>query len=383
MALGYEDVNDHEQLRHDPLLGSVLGKLHSGRKDCAALAGKSTLNRLERFEAEGSTRYHRIRPDTEAIESLFVDLFIQAHEQAPEEIVLDLDATDDPLHGNQEGKFFHGYYGGYCYLPLYIFCGRHLLAAKLRKADRDGADGALQEVQRIVAQIRQHWPQTRIVLRADSGFARDALMSWCEGHEVEYVFGLARNARLQRAVEAAQQRMREQFERTAVACREFVELPDWRTQNSWSTARRVVGKAERIEGKDNPRFIVTSLSESQWAGQALYEQFYCQRGEMENRIKECQLDLFADRTSTATMRSNQLRLWLSSFAYTLMESLRRLALQGTELANASAGTIRLKLLKIGAVVTLSVRRVKVALSSSYPYQEIFNAAYKALTPTST
>lgn len=382
MALGYEDLNDHEELRHDPLLGAVLGKLESGRKECAALAGKSTLNRLERFAASGSTRYHRIRPDSEAIEALFVDLFIEAHDEAPEEIVLDLDATDDPLHGSQEGRFFHGYYGGYCYLPLYIFCGRHLLAAKLRTADRDGAAGALEEVERIVSQIRQHWPETRIVLRADSGFARDALMAWCEDQGVEYVFGLARNERLQRAIGAAQQRMRAQFEQTGKACREFVDLEGWTTRKGWSAKRRVVGKAERIAGKDNPRFIVTSFGRNEWAARALYERLYCARGEMENRIKECQLDLFADRTSTATMRSNQLRLWLSSFAYTLMESLRRLALEGTELANATAGTIRLKLLKIGAVVTVSVRRVKVALSSACPYRDTFIAACKALGPTS-
>jgi len=382
MALGYEDVNDHEQLRHDPLLGSVLGKLESGRKPCAALAGKSTLNRLERCDRSGHSRYHRIRPDGQKVEALLVDLFIEAHKQPPEEIVLDLDATDDPLHGQQEGRFFHGYYGGYCYLPLYIFCGRHLLAARLRTADRDGAAGAKEEVQRIVGQIRQHWPRTRIVLRADSGFARDELMSWCEQHGVDYVFGLARNARLQRATGAAQQRMREQFEQTGQACREFVELEKWSTKKSWSAARRVVGKAERIEGKDNPRFVVTTLDQETWPARALYEDLYCARGEMENRIKECQLDLFADRTSTQTMRSNQLRLWLSSFAYTLMESLRRLALGSTELARATAGTIRLKLLKIGAVVTVSVRRVKVALSSAYPYQEMFQAAHRALTVTS-
>jgi len=382
MALGYEDVNDHEELRHDPLLGAVLGKLESGRRDCAALAGKSTLNRLERFAADGVTRYHRIRPDSEAIEALFVALFIEAHEQAPAEIVLDLDATDDPLHGQQEGRFFHGYYGGYCYLPLYIFCGRHLLAAKLRTANADGAAGATEEVERIVKRIRQDWPHTRIVLRADSGFARDALMHWCEGNGVDYVFGLARNARLQRAIGDAQQRMRDRFEATGQACREFVDLAGWTTRKGWSAARRVVGKAERIAGKDNPRFIVTTFDEDTWPAKALYEELYCARGEMENRIKECQLDLFADRTSTATMRSNQLRLWLSSFAYVLMESLRRLALRGTELVRATVGTIRLKLLKIGAVVTVSVRRVRVALASACPQQDTFITAWRALTPRS-
>lgn len=358
LALGYEDVNDHEQLRHDALLGAEVGKLESGRKDCAALAGKSTLNRLERSAAASANpRYHRIRPDNEAIESLFVEMFIESHEQVPEEILLDLDATDDPLHGSQEGRFFHGYYGGYCYLLLYIFCGRHLLVAKLRTADRDAAAGTLEEVQRLVGQIREGWPATRIVLRADSGFARDALMSWCEGNGVGYVFGLARNARLQRAIGAAQRRMGEQHEHTGRACREFVKLA-WTTKKSWSATRRVVGKAERIAGKDNPSFVVTTLSARQWPARALYEDLYCARGEMGNRIKECQLDLFADRTSTATMRSNQFRLWLSSFAYALMESMRRLTLVGTELEKATAGTIRLKLLKIGAVVTVSIRRVQ-------------------------
>lgn len=377
IALGYEDLNDHEQLRHDPLLGAVIGKLESGRSRCAALAGKSTLNRLERFEAEGVSRYHKIRPQNERMEQLLVELFLQAHAKAPAEIVLDLDATDDPLHGNQEGRFFHGYYDGYCYLPLYIFCGRHLLCAKLRPASRDAAAGAQEEVARIVEQIRAQWPEIRIVLRADSGFARDALMSWCEGNGVEYLFGLARNARLTRAIGASQQKAQVQQQETGKAARVFQEL-SYRTKKSWSTTRRVVAKAEQLEGKANPRFVVTSLTAQDWPAQTLYEDGYCARGEMENRIKECQLDLFADRTSTATFRSNQLRLWLSSFAYVLMESLRRLALQGTELAQATAGTIRLKLLKIGAVITLSVRRVKVAMSSAFPMQAVFRQAFDAL-----
>lgn len=379
MALGYEDLIDHEQLRHDPLIGAMLDRLQAGRKGCALLAGKSTLNRLELFDGDEGARYKQIRPKPECIESLFVDLFIQAHHQAPECITLDLDATDDPLHGQQEGRFFHGYYDSYCYLPLYIFCGRHLLAAKLRRANIDASAGAKDEVARIVAHVRRHWPKTRIVLRADSGFARDELMHWCETNGVDYVFGLARNERLQRAIGAAQQRVQQRQEQTGEACREFVEL-SWRTLKSWSATRRVVAKAEQLVGKANPRFIVSSLSSSAWPARALYEDLYCQRGEMENRIKECQLDLFADRTSTRLMHSNQLRLWLSSFAYTLLQALRRLALKGTDLAKASAGTIRLKLLKIGAVVTFSVRRIKVALASGCPQQDTFRIACHALQP---
>jgi hypothetical protein len=351
IALGYEDLNDHEQLRHDPLLGAVIGKLESSRARCAPLAGKSTLNRLERFEVQGGSRYHKIRPQAESIENLFVDLFLESYRTPPARIVLDLDATDDPLHGQQEGRFFHGYYDGYCYLPLYIFCGRHLLCAKLRPAHIDGAAGALEEVERITTSIRARWPQTQIVLRADSGFARDTLMAWCEAHGVDYLLGLARNARLTRAIGASMQQAREQHEQTGRSARVFQELT-YRTRRSWSATRRVVAKAEMLPGKTNPRFVVTSLSLKDIEARTLYEDLYCARGEMENRIKECQLDLFADRTSTATFRSNQLRLWLSSFAYVLVEALRRLALQGTDLAHATAGSIRLKLLKIGAVIKI-------------------------------
>lgn len=378
IALGYEDLNDHEQLRFDPLLGAVIGRLESGRKRCAALAGKSTLNRLERFEAEGISRYHKIRPQADRIESLLVDLFLEAYRQPPKQIVLDLDATDDPLHGQQEGRFFHGYYDGYCYLPLYVFCGRHLLCAKLRPANQDASAGALEEVQRIVGQIRARWPKTRIILRADSGFARDTLMTWCEAQKVDYVFGLARNARLQRAIGKLLRGAQVESEQAQAPIRYFQELT-WRTRKSWTCARRVVGKAEHLIGKANPRFVVTSLSAKDWPAQQLYEELYCARGEMENRIKECQLDLFADRTSTATFRGNQLRLWLASFAYVLVESLRRMALHGTDLAVATAGTIRLKLLKIGAVITVSVRRVKVALSSAFPHQREFVHAFHALS----
>ena len=377
MALGYEDLNDHDELRHDPVMGTLIGKLEARRKDCAPLAGKSTLNRLELHPLEGMSRYHKIRPDGVAIERLFVDLFLDAHRAAPTEIVLDLDATDDPLHGHQEGRFFHGYYDGYCYLPLYIFCGEHLLAAKLRRSNIDAAAGAREEVERIVTHIRTRWPAVRIILRADSGFAREELMSWCEQNAVDYVFGLARNSRLERAIGAELRAAAEESSQTQRPARRFKELV-YCTRKSWSRPRRVVGKAEQTGDKANPRFVVTSLSRSDLPARELYEELYCARGEMENRIKEAQLDLFADRLSTATFRANQLRLWLASAAYVLMHALRRVGLAGTALARACANTIRLRMLKIGAVVTVSVRRVKLAMSSACPHQGEFIAAFHAL-----
>lgn len=377
IALGYEDLNDHERLRHDPVFGALLGKLTAKRRDCAALAGKSTLNRLELHPLATASRYHKIQPDAAAIERLFVELFLDAHASAPEEIILDLDATDDPLHGHQEGRFFHGYYDGYCYLPLYICAGEHLLAAKLRRANIDGAAGALEEVERVIGQIRVRWPNTRIILRADSGFARDALMSWCEQNAVDYVFGLARNVRLQRAIGAELYAARLESQATGRPARRFRELR-YATQKSWSRTRRVVAKAEHTGDKSNPRFVVSSLPSERLDARALYEDLYCARGEMENRIKEAQLDLFADRLSAATFRANQLRLWLSSAAYVLIHALRRIGLVGTGLARACAHTIRLRLLKIGAVVTVSVRRVRLALSSACPDQAVFIAAYHAL-----
>jgi hypothetical protein len=378
LALGYEDLNDHDDLRHDPVLGALLGKLSArSREDCAALAGKSTLSRMECHAASGVNRYHKIRPDGDAIERLFVDLFLDAYHEAPAEIVLDLDATDVPLHGEQEARFFHGYYDHYCYLPLYIYCGEHLLAAKLRPANIDGAAGAVEEIERIVAQVRARWPKTRLVLRADSGFCREAMMGWCEDNGVDYVFGLARNARLVRAIGAELKAAETESVRTERPARRFREL-DYQTRKSWSRSRRVVAKAEHTGDKANPRFIVTSLSKRRWGARALYEDFYCARGEAENRIKECQLDLFADRLSTETLRGNQLRLWWASAAYVLMHTLRRIGLAGTTLARACATTIRLRLLKIGAVVTVSVRRVKLAMSSACPNQREFIAACHAL-----
>lgn len=379
MALGYEDLNDHESLRRDPVFGALLGKLEPKRRaDCAALAGKSTLNRLELHECAGSTRYHKIRPDAGAIERLWVDLFLDAHAAAPSEIILDLDATDDPLHGHQEGRFFHGYYDGYCYLPLYIFCGEHLLCAKLRRSNIDGAAGAREEVERMVAQIRERWPSVKIILRADSGFCREELMSWCEQNAVDYVFGLAKNVRLVRSIGAELQVAAAESRATQRPARRFKELV-YRTRKSWCRARRVVAKAEQTGDKANPRFIVSSLLIQQWPARELYEDFYCARGECENRIKEAQLDLFADRLSAATFRANQLRLWLASAAYMLMHTLRRVGLAGTALARACANTIRLKLLKIGAVVTVSVRRVKLAMSEACANQREFIAAFHALS----
>jgi len=377
LALGYEDLNDHDQLRHDPVFAVLVGKLEARRKRCAPVAGKSTLNRLEHAPEEGpgytSSRYHKIGHDAGSIERLFVTLFQEAHATPPQRIILDLDATDDPLHGHQEGRFFHGYYDCYCYLPLYIFCGRHLLAAKLRRSNIDASAGAVEAIERIVAQIRERWPDVKIILRADSGFAREGLMAWCEANAVDYVFGLARNDRLVAKIArqlAAAEREAAQTRAPARRYRDFM----WSTLDSWSRKRRVIGKAEWTKGEANPRFIVTSLDVTQGSAAFLYEDIYCARGDMENRIKECQLDLYADRTPATTMRANQLRLWFASFAYVLMCALRRIALAGTQLASATCASIRLKLLKIGAQVTMSVRRVKFALASACPFRDVFAAA---------
>jgi hypothetical protein len=377
LALGYEDLNDHERLREDPVFGVLVGKLSAQRRGGAPLAGKSTLNRLELFPAGALSRYHRIVPDSGAIERLLVELFLDSYRKAPRQIVLDLDASDVPLHGAQERRFFHGYYDAYCYLPLYIFCDRQPLLARLRPANIDAAAGAVAALEGIIGQLRARWPNTRIILRADSGFAREALMSWCEVHGIGYVFGLARNRRLVRAIGHALETARRQRQRTGAAARRFQEL-DYRTRKSWSRSRRVVAKAEVTLAGTNPRFIVTNLPMRQWPGRALYEEFYCARGEMENRIKESQLELFGTRLSAHPFRVNQLRLWLSTFAYVLIEALRRLALAKTEFARASAHTIRLQLLKIGAIVTVSVRRIKLAMSSACPNQPEFIAACRAL-----
>lgn len=380
LALGYEDLVDHDQLRHDPVMAVLAGKLEARRRDCAPLAGKSTLNRLEHAPAtEAQKRYRKISHDPKAIESLFVELFLDAHAEAPESITLDLDATDDPLHGQQEGRFFHGYYDAYCYLPLYVFCGKHLLVAKLRQSNIDGSAGSVEEIERVVAQIRARWPKVSITLRGDGGFARDALMTWCEANAVHYVFGLAKNARLIAEISDQQAVALQRSTESGKSEREFRDF-EYRTRSSWSCARRVVGKAEQLPGRSNPRFVVTTLTADQFDMRALYEDLYCARGDMENRIKECQADLFADRTSAATMHANQLRLWLSSFAYVLLDALRRKALFGTKLAQATCGTLRLRLLKIGAWVVHSVRRVRIAMASNCPARELWMLAYARLAP---
>ena len=372
IALGYEDLNDHDELRHDPVMAVLAGKLAARREDCAALAGKSTLNRLELSRLQ-STRYHKISHNPIAIKRLMVDLFLEGHEQAPSEIILDLDTTDDPVHGNQEGRFFHGYYDCYCYLPLYIFCGRHLLAARLQPASVGAASNAVEEVARIVAQIRRRWPSTRILLRADSGFAQEALMAWCEANGVHFLFGLQQNTRLVGEITSELARAAAKSGRTGKPARYFKEFK-WTTRRSWSRERRVVAKAEFTSGEANPRFVVTSLKRAECKPKYLYEKVYCARGDMENRIKECQLDLYADRTSTATMRANQLRLWFASMAYVLLCAVRRIGLHHTPFANATCGTIRLKLLKIGALVRVSVRRIKIAMASSCPAAQVWGCA---------
>jgi Transposase DDE domain group 1 len=376
IALGYEDLTDHDQLRHDPVLATLAGKLAARRSDCAPLAGKSTLNRLELSRPE-PTRYARLAADPAAFEQLFVDLFLDAHTKAPAQITLDLDATDDPLHGHQEGRFFHGYYDCYCYLPLYVFCGRHLLGAKLRRSDIDGSAGAIDEIARIIGQIRARWPRVRILLRADSGFAREALMVWCEDNRVDFLFGLARNGRLAAEIADELAAARVEAEASGMPARRFRDFT-WSTLESWSRSRRVVGKAEWTGGEANPRFVVTSLKPAEAEARHLYEAIYCARGEMENRIKECQLDLFAGRTSAATMRANQLRLWFASAAYVLLCALRRIGLAHTQFATATCATLRLKLLKIGALVRVSVRRVSIAMASAHPWQHEFALAHAML-----
>ena len=379
IALGYEDLNDHGELRSDALLsllagkGDVTGARRKRRRDRGhALASASTLNRMELGEPQGASRdrYKRIVADPEGLDGLLVDLFVESHAQAPREIWLDLDATDDPLHGRQEGRFFHGYYGCYCYLPLYIFCGEHLLCARLRPSNRDASAGSIEELSRIVERIRRHWPKTRIHIRGDSGFCRESIMAWCEAQDVGYVLGLARNRRLVRALGAEMGEARSVHGRTGRAARRFRDFP-YRTRQSWSRSRRVVGKAEYLWKGENPRFVVTSLPPRKASARRLYEQLYCARGEMENRIKEQQLDLFADRTSAHTMRANQLRLYFSLFAYVLMQALRRLGTEGTPLARAQCSTLRLKLLKIGARIRITVRRVWLSFSQSYPYAGVF------------
>jgi hypothetical protein len=386
LALGYEDLNDHDTLRLDPLLATLVGKTDPtgqdrlrGQDKGKPLAGKSTLNRLELtpLDANADSRYQKIVADPPAVERLFVNLFLQAYLMPPTEIILDLDATDDPLHGHQEGRFFHGYYKAYCYLPLYVFCGEHLLVAQLRTADHEACAGTVEMLDWLIAHIRAAWPAVRIILRGDSGFCREAIMAWCERHGVDYVFGLAKNSRLEEMIATNMADAHLRYLQSGVAARVFADFR-YQTRDSWSQERRVVGKAEYLAKGPNPRFVVTSLPEEQRQGCVLYEEVYCARGEMENRIKEQQLMLFADRTSTAWLRSNQLRLWFSSLAYVLVQTVRRLGLAGTSLAKAQCGSIRQWLLKIGALVRVTVRKVWVSLSSAWPYREVFGQVYANL-----
>jgi Transposase DDE domain group 1 len=379
LCLGYEDLIDHDRLRHDPLLAVLVGKKDPEgnervrkRDRGKALAGKSTLNRLEltAVGADAGSRYKKIVGNLHAMQECFVDAFLLQQTTRPDVLILDLDATDAVLHGHQLGRFFHGYYDAYCYLPLYIFCGDFPLLALLRPSDIDASAGALKHVARIVGQLRQRWPGVKIILRGDSGFCREHLMRWCENNGVDFLFGLAKNKRLLRILGKELHEAQQQFQQTGQAARVFKDFT-YRTQKSWSRERRVVGKAEHLAKGTNPRFVVTSLSATEYAAQSLYEKEYCGRGNMENRIKEQQLFMFADRVSCSTMRANQIRLNLSTLAYIVMRALRQYGLAQTELATAQCDTLRIKLLKVGAVVRFSVRRVYVAISEAYPLRELF------------
>jgi hypothetical protein len=389
LALGYEDLNDHDELRSDPMLAAALNKddvkgEHRRREQDRgkALAGKSTLNRLEltapdyngspRQEGSDKPETKKIGVDPESIDTLLVDLFLEAHPQAPEKIVLDLDATDDILYGNQEGRFYHGYYHDFCYLPLYVFCGEHLLCSRLRMSNIDASADSVEELEPIIARIRQSWPAVKILLRGDGGFCREKLMVWCERESIDYVFGLAQNNRLKKLIQTEMAQAEQQYKETKAPARIFTEF-FYATEKTWSQERRVIAKAEHLDKGPNPRFVVTTLPQEEVAAQELYEKIYCARGDCpENRIKEQQLDLFADRTSTGKMWSNQLRLYFSSITYILMQTLRRTALVGTTLEKAQCGTIRRKLFKIGAQIRVTVRRVWVSLSSGYPHAALFS-----------
>ena len=387
LCLGYEDLNDHDWLRHDALLAAIVGKedpegikRESARDRGKALAGKSTLNRLELtpIGADAGDRYKKITANIHAMHNFLVDAFLVQHASPPRRIVLDLDATDDPVHGDQLGKFFHGYYKNYCFLPLYVFCGDHPLLALLRPSDIDAAAGSVKHLDRIVRRIRQRWPKVQIVVRGDSGFCRERLLAWCEENGIDYVIGLAKNTRLTKILGKELHEAKVLFEQTRKPARVFKEFT-YRTKKSWSRERRVIGKAEHLEKGANPRFVVTSLDPEEFAPATIYEKEYCGRGNMENRIKEQQLFLFADRTSCQTLRANQLRLTFSTVAYVLLRALREFGLKGTALETAQADTIRLRLLKIGAVVRVTVRKVWIALSEAYPWRDLFAEVYEKLT----
>lgn len=391
LALGYEDLNDHDRLRLDPVHALLAGKkdltgAHRAmqRDHGRPLAAHATLNRLELGAQRLDCRYHKIGADFTRIENLLIEEGIKAIPRRSHEIVLDFDATDDPLHGQQEGAYFHGYYRHYCYLPLYCFCGNIPLWAQLRDCKRDASKGTVPALEKIVGALRRRFGRKlRIIVRGDSGFAREQIMSWCEQHNVYYCFGFARNKVVAGYLETTLASMRAEIESgsLAVPCRRFIEFA-YRTQTSWSRFRRMIAKAEILEKGENPRFIVTNLPFDDPSGRfepaELYEQFYCARGDMENRIKEQQLDLFADRTSTHWLRSNQLRLWMSSFAHLMLSRLRAEVLKHTPWANATVGQIRLQLFKIAARVTISCRRVHFELASAYPWVEGFAQVHRNL-----
>ena len=401
LALGYEDLNDHRDLRRDPLLAAAAGKVDvlGQHRRCEehrgfALASPATLNRLE-LSAEFSDYYRKIQPDAAAVGATLLEMGVRCLPKNAEVLILDFDATDDPLHGQQEGRFFHGYYGQYCYLPLFCFCGDVVLWAQLRTSDRDASDGTLEALPQIVSAIRARLPNVKIIVRADSGFARNGIMKWCEGQqEVYYLIGLARNKRLEARLEPSMTRARERYCLSGATTRIFQELMKDQTRKSWTRARRVIGKAEFGAQGKNPRFLVTNIPPEGLVGADgrgllkgeggwLYEEVYCERGQAENQIKQMTLDLQSDRTSTHWLSSNQMRLWLSAFAYLLLERLRAWGLRGTELARASLGTLRLRLLKVAAQVTVSVRRVYVQLCSAFPLQPIFAQCQQRLAAIET
>ena len=384
LALGYEDLNDHDRLRCDPALALMTGKddvegldRSRERDKGKALAAHSTLNRFELGALGGDARYKKIIPDRTAIEALLIRQGVRAISRRSRQIVLDFDATDDPLHGAQEGRFFHGYYGHYCYLPLYCFCGNVPLWAWLGSAQRgDASEGTVDALKKIVPAIRRRFGRKMaVIVRGDSGFARERIMRWCEDNKIFYCFGLMRNARLSKKLTPSFEALHEQA--SELPARSFAQF-EYRTLKSWSHARRVVGKAELLDRGENPRFVVTNLSSDVFDARSLYEDFYCARGDMENRIKEQQQDLFADRTSTHAMASNQLRLWFSAFAHLMLSHLQANALRGTRLEKASIGTVRLRLFKIAARVKVSVRRIRFGLASGCPDEAVFAAVWKNL-----
>ncbi|NJO98658.1 MAG: IS1380 family transposase [Pleurocapsa sp. CRU_1_2] len=406
ISLGYEDVNDHDKLRYDPALTIALAKLNFIESTPSILAGKSTINRLEYCPEtiinQKSSRYHKIEADPKAIEKAFVEIFLASYKKPPREIILDMDVTDDQVHGNQEGAFFNPYYKGVCYAPLYIFCGHHLLVAKLRSSNVDTAGEALPELKRIVGLIRETWQHTQIIIRGDSAYCREDIMKWCE-HElrIDYVLAMGTNNQLQLRASDIVEKAKADYDSRLEPVTKLMETffsPDeelleanklvpeaiwyrslcYKTQTSWSRSRRVVTKVCYGDKGSQMRHVVTSLPASKIPPSKLYTDKYCPRGEMENRIKEQQLDLFADRTSTQTFDSNQLRLWLSSMAYVLLQAFRQNCLKRTSFAKATVGTIRLSFLKLGARITISCRRILIAITTVCPYQDILAIAYSRI-----